>query len=118
MSLELSHREARNLFFAFADDEIAQTEEARLRDHLSDCGDCRVRWDRYAKTVRVVKELSRERAPPALASMIVRRARRNRRMFGTRGLTLAHAHYRVPVETIIPVLIGAMVALFLVMLAP
>ncbi len=118
MQAQLSHNQARELFFAFADDEIAEGEELKLRDHLTDCVDCRGKWDRYARTVQVVKTIEREKAPAALSSVIMRRARRKGRPSSPKGLQLAYAHYRFPVETIIPVLIGALVAAFLVMLAP
>ena len=117
MEAQLSHREAKGLFLAALDEELAEREQKRLRAHLDECQDCRSGWDRYAKVVKRVKKLEREKAPLSLASMIMRRVRR-RRIFNHRGMFLAYSNYRVPVEAIIPVLIGVLVAAFLVMMAP
>ncbi len=117
MNTELSHREAQRLFFAFADDELASEEKTRLTLHLEDCDRCREGWDRYARTVERVRGVDREKAPAALASLIARRARR-RRPFGLRAMQLAHAQYRVPVEAVIPLLLGVAVAALLVLMAP
>ena len=50
------------------------------------------------------------------ASMVMNRVKRERR-FGLRKLHLAHIHHRFPVELLIPVLLAAAVAAFLVMSA-
>lgn len=113
---QLSHREAKGLFLAALDDELAEREELRLRAHLDHCDDCRSGWDRYARVVKRVQKVERERAPRSLASIIIRRVRR-RRIFGHRAMAMAYANYRVPVEAIIPVLMGVAVAAFLVMMA-
>ncbi len=117
MEAQLSHREAKSLFLAALDDELAEREQRRLKAHLEECQDCRTGWDRYAKVVKRVQKVEHERAPKSLATVIMRRVRR-RRTFGYRASVLAQAHYRVPIEAIIPVLLGIMVAAFLVMMAP
>ena len=116
MQTQLSHGEAKSLFLAALDDELPDREEERLQQHLDSCDDCRVGWDRYARTVARVRKVEKERAPEHLASMIVRRTRRRR--FGHRAIHAAHIQYRVPVEAVIPVLLGALVAAFLVLIAP
>jgi predicted anti-sigma-YlaC factor YlaD len=116
VNAQLSHREAQRLFFAFADDELPSEDETRLTLHLEECGSCRAGWDRYARTVDRVRGVEREKAPAALATLIVRRARR-RRTFGLRAIQLAHAQYRFPVEAAIPLLLGAAVAALLVLMA-
>ncbi len=117
MNAQLTHREAQRLFFALADDELASEEKTQLTEHLEECGDCRAGWDRYARTMDRVRSVEREKAPAALASMIVRRARR-RRPFGLRALHNAHANYRFPVEAVIPLLLGVAMAAMLVLMAP
>lgn len=117
MQTQLSHREAKSLFLDALDDELESQEQQRLRAHLDDCADCRQGYQRYARTVDTLRKVRREKAPPTLATMILRRVRR-RRLFGQKGLHLAHAHYRVPAEAIIPVLLGVLVAAFLVLIAP
>jgi hypothetical protein len=116
MQAGLSHSEAKALFLAAVDEDLAEKEALQLRTHLDECGQCKNNWERYSRGVSRVKGVDREQAPPGLASMIVRRIRRRR--FGSRNLALAHAHYRVPVEVIIPLLLGVLVAAFLVLSAP
>jgi predicted anti-sigma-YlaC factor YlaD len=117
VQVELSHKEARGLFGALIDEELPAREERRLRVHLDGCGDCRAGWERYARAVSVVRKVEREKAPPNLAGQILRRIRR-RRFNGLRANHIAHLQNRVPVEAIIPVLLGFLVAAMLVFLAP
>ncbi len=116
MQAQLSHQEAKGLFLAALDEELAARDQARLHAHLDQCGDCRTGYQRYAQVVSRVQSIERERAPQQLSTVIMRRVRR-RRLFGARGLALAHAQYRVPVEAIIPVLLGVLMAAFLVLSA-
>jgi anti-sigma factor RsiW len=115
VQLELSHREAKSLFSALVDDELAPPQAQRLQAHLGRCDECRVGWDRYHRTVERVRGLERERAPDHLASLIARRVRRRR---GPKLVHLAHLRHRVPVEAIVPLLIGVAVAALLVLMAP
>ncbi|RKH01437.1 anti-sigma factor family protein [Corallococcus carmarthensis] len=110
----LDHREARALFLALADEELPAPQEQAVRSHLDGCEECRQGWDRYARTVERVRSVDRERAPPALATLVAGRIRRQRR-FGLRGLHLAHANHRFPVEILIPLLLAAAVGAFLLM---
>lgn len=114
MHVELSHHDATRLFPALIDQELAEQDQARLRQHLDGCGECREGWERYERAVTRVRSVGRERAPAGLASLIVRRVRR-RRSFGLRSLVLAQAHYRVPFEVIIPLLLGVLVATVLLL---
>ena len=117
MELQLTHRDATRLFPALIDQELAEVEQVRLREHLDGCDACRQGWERYSRAVGKVRSLERERAPAALATVIARRVRR-RRTFAGRGLALAHANYRVPFEVIIPILLGVLVAALLLLAAP
>ena len=110
----LDHREARALFLALADEELPAPQVQAVRSHLDGCVECRQGWDRYSSTVQRVRTLEREKAPPALASLVVGRVRRQRK-FGLRGLHLAHANHRFPVEVLIPLLLAAAVGAFLLM---
>ena len=89
MQVELSHKEAKSLFGALVDEELPKKDELRLRSHLDSCVDCRSGWQRYERAVKVVRGVQREKAPPALASTILRRVRRNR-FHDMRALHLAH----------------------------
>lgn len=113
----MNHREAKALFLALADDELPAPKAQAVRTHLDGCDDCRKGWEGYAYTLQRLKGVEREKAPPALASQVMNRVRRQRR-FGLRGLHTKHMHYRVPVEIIIPLLLGAAVAAFIFMAAP
>ncbi|WP_375758072.1 anti-sigma factor family protein [Corallococcus exercitus] len=110
----LDHREARALFLALADEELPAAQEQAVRGHLDGCEECRQGWDRYARTVERVRSVEREKAPPALATLVAGRIRRQRR-FGLRGLHLAHAQHRFPVEVLVPLLLAAAVGAFLLM---
>jgi predicted anti-sigma-YlaC factor YlaD len=114
---QLNHREAKALFFALADEELPEPQAKAVRSHLDGCEECRAGWDRYAKTVQRVRTVEREKAPPALTSLVLNRVKRERR-FGLRKLHLAHAYNRVPVEVLIPLLLAAAVAAFLMLSAP
>lgn len=113
---QLSHREAKSLFFALADEELPAPQAQAVRTHLDGCDECRAGWDKYARTVQRVRKVEREKAPPAMASLVMNRVKRERR-FGLRKLHLAHINHRLPVEILIPVLLAAAVAAFLVMSA-
>ena len=78
--------------------------------HLDECADCRTGWERYNRAVSLVRKTERVRAPPNLAGNILRRVRRSRWQ-GMRANHLAHLHYRVPIETFIPVLLGILIIL-------
>ncbi len=116
MSAQLSHRETQELFLALADDELPAEKAQAVRTHLDGCGDCQAGWQRYERTVQALRGVEREKAPPALASRVMTRVKRQRR-FGLKGLHLLHAQHRFPVEVLIPLLLAAAVAAFLVMSA-
>ncbi|ATB48993.1 transcriptional regulator [Corallococcus macrosporus DSM 14697] len=113
----MNHREARALFLALADDELPAPKAQEVRTHLDGCEDCRQGWQRYSSTVQRLQRVAREQAPPALASLVMHRVRRKRR-FGLRGLHTAHMNHRLPVEVLIPLLLAAAVAAFLMLVAP
>ncbi|MGQ0505862.1 MAG: zf-HC2 domain-containing protein [Myxococcaceae bacterium] len=116
MNAELSHREAKGLFFAHADQALDAASEQKLTQHLDACNDCRIGWDRYHRAVESVRNVEREKAPPMLASVLARRARR-RRPFGIKGMQFLHAHHRLPAEMMLPLLVAAALAALLLMLA-
>lgn len=113
----LNHRETRELFLALADDELPAPQAQAVRTHLDGCDECRHGWEGYSRTVLRVQGVAREKAPPALASLVMTRVRRQRR-FGLKSLHMAHMQHRFPVEILIPLLLAVAVAAFLVMAAP
>lgn len=114
MSAQLNHRETRALFLALADEELPAEQALQVRSHLDGCGECQRGWQAYAGTLSRVRTVERHKAPERLASNVMLRLKRERRS-GLRKLTLAHAHYRLPVEIIIPILLAAAVAAFIFM---
>ena len=117
MPAQLSHRETKALFIALADEELPAEKVQAVRSHLDGCGECQQGWQRYSATLIRVRNVEKQKAPPALASMVMTRVKRQRR-FGLKRLNQMHAHYRLPVEILIPLLIAAAVGAFLIMSAP
>ncbi|HEX8438613.1 anti-sigma factor family protein [Archangium sp.] len=117
MPAQLSHRETKALFIALADEELPAEKADAVRSHLDGCGECQRGWQSYSSTVLRLRKVDKQKAPPALASMVMTRVKRQRR-FGLKKLHMMHAQYRLPVEILIPLLIAAAVGAFLIMSAP
>jgi hypothetical protein len=111
----LSHREARSLFFARAEEELGAEDQRRLAQHLEGCGDCQAGWQRYSATVLSLRRVERERAPPSLSTVVLTRVRRRRRE--PRAVHHVYMAHRVPIEAAVPLLLGVAVAAFLVLAA-
>jgi anti-sigma factor RsiW len=114
---ELTKADVERLFIAAADDALAERDSVRLRARLDDDSELRGRFEKYQKTIALLKKTPKERAPDSLASVIMRRVRR-RRLWGRNSLHTFHMQYRVPVEVLIPILLGVLVAAFLFFAAP
>jgi len=108
---ELSQAELERLFVGAADEQLANRDEEQLNAALTSSPELQAQFDKYKNAIALLKDTPREKAPPALASMILRRSRRRR--FGARNTATLHAQYRVPVEVLIPILVGVLVAAFL-----
>jgi anti-sigma-K factor RskA len=112
---ELTKVEVERLFIGAMDGALEANEAQAFEELLSSDGDLKARFERYQLTIKALKTLPREKAPPVLASMILRRTRRRRSTL--RSLAEHEALHRFPVEVIIPLLLAAVVALFLVVAA-
>ncbi|MBK7858263.1 MAG: hypothetical protein IPJ65_06505 [Archangiaceae bacterium] len=117
MSTALKSNEVEELFAGAADGALSSSDDARLKRALAEDPELKARFDRYLKTLSLLRGAPKEKAPPALASVIMRRVRR-RRGLERRNTALQQAMYRVPVEVIIPLLLGVMVAALLFFSAP
>ena len=117
MLTQLSKGEVERLFVAAADDALADRDAARLRAELDGDAELKGRFEKYNHAIALLKKAPKEKAPAALASVIMRRVRR-RRLWGRNSLHTFHMQYRVPVEVIVPILLGVMVAAFLFFAAP
>ena len=112
--MALGKGEVEELFVGSADEALLDREEEKLKAELESSPELKAQYDKYMRAVQLLKSEPREKAPVALASMVMRRVRR-RRLFGQRGLHTTYMQYRVPVEVLIPILIGVLVAAFIVM---
>jgi len=109
MEAPLNHRQAQSLFLDALDGELASNESQQLETHLSDCTDCRTGFQAYSDAVHRVRALPRHKAPPSLATQVMRRVRR-KRPGSPRALWLAHVQHRLPAEGVFVVLMAAAVA--------
>lgn len=114
MNLQLTHSAAKASFAALIDQELEPKEEARVRGHLAGCPSCQERYVKYERTVSRVRQLERVRAPDLFATRILQRTKKKR---GLRQIARVHADYRVPVEILLPILLAAAVATWLLFLA-
>lgn len=115
MQRELTKAELERLFIGAVDDALDAGEAETFRQVLATDAELKLRFEKYTGAVKALKALPREKAPAALASMILRRTKRRRSMF--RSMATHEATYRVPVEVIVPLLLAAVVALFLLLAA-
>ena len=117
MQTELSKAEVERLFIGAADDALVDRDAIRFRAGLDADAELKGKFEKYQKAIALLKKAPKERAPEALSTVIMRRIRR-RRVWGRNSLHTMHMQYRVPVEVIIPILIGVLVAAFLFFAAP
>ncbi len=111
MRSELTKAELERLFVGAADEALADRDAVRLNAELESSPELKVQFEKYRSAIALLKDAPKEKAPPALASLILRRSRRRR--FGARATAMQHAQYRVPVEVLIPILLAVLVAAFL-----
>ena len=117
MRRELSKAELERLFVDATDGALVGEDAARFEAELQADTALKSRYDSYQRAVGLMRGQPREKAPDALASVILRRTRR-RRSSGY-SLRLHEMNFsRVPVEIIIPLLLAAAVALFLMTASP
>jgi hypothetical protein len=112
---ELNKAEVERLFLGAVDGALETADEAAFREVLAADAGLKLRFEQYTLAVKTLKELPREKAPAALASMILRRTKRRRSLL--KSLATNEATYRVPVEVILPLLLAAVVAAFLLLAA-
>jgi anti-sigma factor RsiW len=112
---ELSTPEVERLFLGAIDGQLATDERAAFDELLERDVALRARYEAYRRTVSLLQGAPKEKAPDALASMILRRTRRRR--FALRE-TDAVTTWRVPAEVVIPLLLAALVALFMILASP
>lgn len=112
MRRELSKAEVEKLFIGALDEALPEHEAALLAAELEADPELRGEFARYQKTVTLLRGVPKEKAPDALASTILRRTRRRRFSLQAQRLTEAH---RFPAEVIIPLVLAAAVAVFILL---
>lgn len=114
MRRQLSQAEVERLFMGAVDGALEAGDAAAFDEALAGDAELRERFGRYQRAVGLLGASPRERAPEALATTIMRRTRRRRVNLRRRE---AQA-YRFPAEIVIPLLMAALVALFMVVASP
>lgn len=109
--------EQERLFVEAADQALADRDEVRLKAELARNPELKAQFDRYMSAVSTLKHAPKEKAPAALATVIMRRVKR-RRTHEYRSALIAQASSIVPAQVLIPVLLGVLVAMFLFFAAP
>lgn len=117
MSTALKSDEVEELFSGAVDGGLKDADDAKLKRALAEDPALQARFEKYQQAIALLKWAPREKAPAALATTIMRRVRR-RRVHERRNAAIQQVMYRVPVEIIIPLLLGVMVAALLFFAAP
>ena len=115
MRRELTKAEVERLFAGAVDEALPDRDAVLLEAELAADPALKQRFESYQRAVSLLRKAPKEKAPDALASMILRRARRRR--FGLRVQKLQDAH-RFPMEIVIPILLAVAVAVFLLLASP
>lgn len=111
---DLSKNEVERLFVGAVDGALAEPEAKEFEADLESDPRLKAQFEKYQRAIAMLKEAPKEKAPDALASLILRRTRRRR--FGVRTRELQNA--RFPAEVIVPLLIAALVAMFMLLASP
>ena len=117
MRTDLTKSEQERLFTGAADEALADRDAMRLNAQLDASAELKGQYGQYMRTIALLKDAPREKAPAMLSSLIMRRVKR-RRNFERRNALLSQAYSMVPAQVLIPVLLGVLVALFLFFAAP
>jgi anti-sigma factor RsiW len=105
-------REQERLFLGALDGDLVPAEDRAFHASLEEDPALRARFEAYRRAVQRLQAVPRERAPPALTAMVLRRSRRRR--FQLRDADEV-ATQRVPAEVLLPLLLGALAALYLLL---
>jgi anti-sigma factor RsiW len=112
---ERSKAEVERLFVGAVDGVLAGADASTFEAELAADAELKARYERYQRTVGRLQGAPREKAPDALASLVLRRTRRRRFSLRAADLQLA---YRLPAEVVIPLLVAVLVAMFMLLASP
>lgn len=114
MRPEPSKHEVDRLFLGAVDGALADAEASDFEGELASDPELRARFTQYQRAISLLQQSPKEKAPPGLASLILRRTRRRR--FHSRTRDQQHAHF--PAEVVVPMVIAALVMLFMLLASP
>ena len=115
MRRELSKTEVEHLFTGAIDGALAEKEASEFDAELAANPELKAQFAKYQRAISMLRETPREKAPQALSSLILRRTRR-RRTFANRTRDIQNAHF--PAEVVVPMIIAALVAMFMLLSSP
>lgn len=104
-------QEARELFSAKADDLLTAEQGAALNGHFATCPDCPREWERFERTVNLLRSVGEARAPAGFARRVIEAAGREplpRRLI--RGIFVP-IRVKLPLEAAALVLVSTLVIL-------
>lgn len=111
MRRELSKTDEERLFLGAVDDALAE-DDAKL---LADDPELQARLVKYQHAIEALKAEPKEKAPDGLATLILARTKKKRFALRRQDSGLWQA---LPAEVIIPLIIAALVGLFLLLSSP
>ncbi len=107
----MNHEQATELFSAYWDRDLPVEENAALEEHLSSCLVCRREFQRFEKTVGLLKAHGRVAAPPRFGDKVKKRAKK-------RGVRIGHwqtALTRTPYEVFSLLMLVALLAVYVLL---
>jgi hypothetical protein len=111
---QLSKKDTERLFVGAVDQSLPDIEAHALEEVLHHDAALKAQFETYQRTVTRLRKMPQVKAPASLASLILRRTRRRRFQLRSRDFH----HFRFPMEVVVPMLIAALVALFMLLAAP
>lgn len=115
MRRELSKTEVERLFVGAIDGALAEADAKSFDTAMADSPELKARYETYQRAVGLLRGEPRHKAPDGLASLILRRTRRRRFALRAREIPQFSAF---PAEVVVPMLIAAFVALFMLLASP
>ncbi len=111
MRRELSAAEEERLFTGAVDGVLSDEDTAVLDERP----EVKAKYAAYERVVKLLRDEPREKAPDGLATLILARTKRRRFALRQRDQSLLSA---LPAEVLIPLLIAAAVAAFMLLASP
>lgn len=112
---ELSKNDVERLFVGAVDGALAEKDSSALDTALAENPELKERFKKYERAISLLRDEPKHKAPDALSSLILRRTRRRRFQLRSREFPQFSAF---PAEVVVPMLIAALVALFMMLASP